>query len=65
MNEVNAALLNMFASSADVGGTDSPAGGGETPGAGRASPGSQHALGAVDEEVESGSEVCLTGQLSS
>eukprot|EP00903_Cladosiphon_okamuranus_P017946 g16513.t1 len=60
MNEVNAALLKMFASSADMGGTDSPAGGGETPRVGRMSSDSTQVLGAVDEEMESGSEVAST-----
>lgn len=59
MNEVNAALLKMFASSADVGGTETPAGYGETPEAGGMGLGSLQALGAVDEEIESGSEVRL------
>lgn len=53
MNEVNSALLKMFASNAIA-----PAGKSESPGAGRVGRGSSsEALGAVDEENESRSEV--------
>lgn len=65
MNEVNEALLKMFASNADIGGTAAPADEGETQGARRLSLGASQALGAVDEEMESGSEVRLTGQPNS
>lgn len=53
MNDVNAALLKMFASDATAGGAESSAG------EGGVTPGSPQALGAVDEETESGSEVRL------
>lgn len=60
MNEVNTALLKMFAGNADSGGTQARAGEGEAPGVGRLSLGSPQALGALDEEMESGSEVSMT-----
>lgn len=64
MNEVNAALLKMFASNA-IDNTEARAGEDGTTGAGIVTPGSPQALGAVDEEIESGSEVRLTEQPSS
>lgn len=60
MNEVNAALLKMFASNA-IDKTEAPAGEGETPEAVNMSLDYNQVLSAVDEEVESGSEVCCQG----